>query len=684
MKKEILTMTTCKPMDIDQKSVNTIRTLSMDAIQKANSGHPGAPMGLAAAGYVLWTRIMKHNPKNPDWPNRDRFVLSGGHASMLLYSLLHLTGYDISLDDIKRFRQWGSKTPGHPEYGHTPGVETTTGPLGQGIANAVGMAMAERHLAAKFNRDGYEIVDHYTYAICGDGDMMEGVASEASSLAGHLGLGRLICIYDDNCISIEGRTDITFTEDVAKRYQAYNWQVIHVDDGNDLASIEKALNDGCSEGERPTLIILRTHIAYGSPNKQDSNDAHGAPLGEEEVRLTKGCLGCDQEAVFCVPDDVRDHCLQTAAQGESAEAAWQEAFKVYTQTHPGLSDEWLNAISGFMPRGWDQDLARLTPEDGPLATRAASGKALNELAKRVPALMGGSADLAPSNKTYLTDESEFQKDNYGGRNIRYGVREHAMGAIMSGMFLHGGIRPYGGTFLVFADYVRPAIRVAALMNLPLIYVFTHDSIAVGEDGPTHQPVEHLASLRAIPNLMVLRPCDANETADAWCQALKTNDQPVAMLFSRQKLPILPREQTAGKLSRGGYVLSDCEGTPDVLLLASGAEVHQALEAQQLLKAKSIAARVINMSSWELFEKQSDDYKREVLPPEIKARVAIEAGVAMGWERYVGDRGSVIAMTGFGASAPGGEVLAKFGFTAENVVEKAMVLVNQQIDQNRLQ
>jgi transketolase len=385
-----------------------------------------------------------------------------------------------------------------------------------------------------------------------------------------------------------------------------------------------------------------------------------------------------------VPDDVRDHCLQTAAQGESAEAAWQEAFKAYTQSYPGLSDEWLNAVSGFMPRGWDQDLARMAPEEGPLATRAASGKALNELAKRVPALMGGSADLAPSNKTYLTDESEFQKDNYGGRNIRFGVREHAMGAIMSGMFLHGGIRPYGGTFLVFADYVRPAIRVAALMNLPLIYVFTHDSIAVGEDGPTHQPVEHLASLRAIPNLMVLRPCDANETAEAWCQALKTNDQPVAMLFSRQKLPILPRAQTAGKLSSGGYVLSDCEGTPDVLLLASGAEVHQVLEAQQILKEKSIAARVINMPSWELFEKQSDDYKREVLPPEIKARVAIEAGVAMGWERYVGDRGTIIAMTGFGASAPGGEVLAKFGFTAENVVEKAMALVNQQIGQNRLQ
>lgn len=669
-------MTTCKPMNIDQQCVNTIRTLSMDAIQKANSGHPGAPMGLAAAGYVLWTRIMKHNPKNPDWADRDRFVLSGGHASMLLYSLLHLTGYDLSLDDIKQFRQWGSRTPGHPEYGHTPGVETTTGPLGQGIANAVGMAMAERHLAARFNQNGHSIVDHFTYVICGDGDMMEGVASEASSLAGHLGLGRLICIYDDNEISIEGDTDITFTEDVAKRFDAYNWQVLEVDDGNDLDAIEKALKDGQAETQRPTLIVLRTHIAYGSPNKQDTEDAHGAPLGEEEIRLTKECLGCNPDDVFCVPGAVRDHCLQVAARGESAEAAWQEKFKSYTREQPELANAWLNALSGFMDRGWDQGLAEMSPEDGPLATRAASGKALNTLAGRIPTLMGGSADLAPSNKTYLNDETVFQKDNYHGRNIRFGVREHAMGAVMSGLFLHGGIRPYGGTFLVFADYVRPAIRVAALMKLPLIYVFTHDSVAVGEDGPTHQPVEHLAALRAIPNLLVLRPCDANETADAWCQALKTNNQPVAMLFSRQKLPILPREKTAGKLSSGAYVLSDCDGTPDILLLASGAEVHQAVEAQQLLADKGIAARVVNMPSWELFEKQSDDYKREVLPPQVKARVAIEAGIAMGWERYVGEQGEVIAMTGFGASAPGGEVLTNFGFTAQNVVAKALALLNK--------
>jgi transketolase len=668
-------MTTSKSMDIRQQSVNTIRTLSIDAIQEANSGHPGAPMGLAAAGYVLWTRIMNHNPKNPDWPDRDRFVLSGGHASMLLYSLLYLTGYEMGLDDLRSFRQWGSKTPGHPEYGHTPGVETTTGPLGQGIANAVGMAMAERHLAAKFNRQGHDIVDHYTYVMCGDGDLMEGVASEAASLAGHLGLGRLICIYDDNEISIEGSTDITFTEDVAQRFEAYNWQVVKVQDGNDLAAIEQALENGRSHSERPTLIVLKTQIAYGSPNKQGSHQAHGAPLGEEEIRLTKASLGCDENAKFCVPGEVMDHFRQVAEKGRAAETQWQEKFKAYRKAHPESADAWINALSGFLSRGWDAGLAGMTPEDGPMATRAASGKALNQLAQRIPTLMGGSADLAPSNKTFLSDASVFQKDNYGGRNIHFGVREFCMGAVMSGMFLHGGIRPYGGTFLVFADYIRPAVRVAALMKLPLIYVFTHDSIAVGEDGPTHQPVEHLASLRAIPNLLVLRPCDANETADAWCQALRTHDQPIAMLFSRQKLPILPREKTAGRLSRGGYILSDCDGQPDLLLLASGAEVHLALGAQEILQDNGIAARVVNMPSWELFEKQSDVYRNDILPPDVKARVAIEAGVPMGWERYVGDHGVVIGMTRFGASAPGGEVLAKFGFTVENLAQKAMALLN---------
>ena len=661
--------------NLDLCCVNTIRTLAMDAIQKAKSGHPGAPMGLAPAGYVLWTRIMQHNPANPDWPNRDRFVLSGGHASMLLYALLYLTGYDVSLDDIKNFRQWGSKTPGHPEYGHTPGVETTTGPLGQGLANAVGMAMAERHLAARFNKTGHNLIDHYTYAICGDGDLMEGVSAEAASLAGHLGLGRLICLYDDNDISIEGHTDITFTEDVPKRFEAYHWQVIVVEDGNDLDAIEKAVVSAREETRKPTLIVLRTHIAYGSPNKQDSADAHGAPLGEEEVCLTKSVYGCDKDAQFCVTPDVLAHCRQAQDRGQAAEAQWQGIVKAYTAAYPESADQWVNALSGFLPRGWDADLPVFATADGPVATRSASGKAVNALAQTVPTLMGGSADLAPSNNTFLKDESEYQKDRYEGRNIRFGVREHAMASIMSGLMLHGGIRPYGGTFLVFADYMRPAIRVAALMNLPLIYVFTHDSIAVGEDGPTHQPVEHLASLRAIPNLIVLRPCDANETIAAWCQAIKTNNAPVALALSRQNLPVLPQEQTCGRLVQGGYVLSDCDGTPDIILMGSGAEIHLALGAQKTLSEKGIAARVVNMPSWELFEACDEQYRNEVLPPQITTRLAVEAGLSMGWERYVGTAGKIISMNGFGASAPGGVVLEKFGFTVENVIENAMALIN---------
>jgi transketolase len=662
--------------DLDQCCVNTIRTLAMDAIQKANSGHPGAPMGLAPTGYVLWTRIMRHNPGNPDWPNRDRFVLSGGHASMLLYSLLYLSGYGLTLDDLKEFRQWGSKTPGHPEYGHTPGVETTTGPLGQGLSNAVGMAMAERHLAARFNQPGHAIVDHHTYVICGDGDLMEGVSSEAASLAGHLGLGRLICLYDDNGISIEGSTDIAFTEDVAKRFEAYNWQVLQVDDGNDLNAIERAIRRAQAETARPSLIAVKTQIAYGSPHKQGSADAHGAPLGEEEVRLTKEFLGCDKDGKFCVGEDVLAHFRNAAEAGKAAEDQWQALYKAYTEKYAQLADQWVSAITGFLPRNWDQDVVNLTPADGPVATRSASGQALNVLAGRIPTLIGGSADLAPSNKTFLSGEPEFQKDAYQGRNIRFGVREHAMGAVMTGMFLHGGVRPYGGTFLVFADYMRPAIRVAALMKLPIIYVFTHDSVAVGEDGPTHQPVEHLASLRAIPNLLVLRPCDANETADAWVQAVKSNNQPVALLLSRQKLPVLERKQTNGQLAKGGYVLSDCDGTPDVVLFGTGAEVHLALDAQKILEKKGIRARVVNMPSWELFEKNSDDYKNSVIPAGVSARLAVEAGIPMGWERYVGNAGKVIGMTGFGASAPGGTVLKMFGFSAENVASQAAALVKK--------
>ncbi|MDA8137035.1 MAG: transketolase [Desulfobacteraceae bacterium] len=661
-------------LQLEQRCVNTIRTLAMDAIQKANSGHPGAPMGLAAAGFVLWTRVMKHNPANPAWPDRDRFVLSGGHASMLLYSLLCLTGYDVTLDDLKNFRQWGSKTPGHPEYGHTPGVETTTGPLGQGIANAVGLAMAERHLAARYNQPHFPIVDHHTYVVCGDGDLMEGVAAEALSLAGHLGLGRLICLYDDNGISIEGSTDITFTENVGQRFAAYNWHVQTVEDGNDLAAIEKALHAAQAESDRPSLIILRTHIAYGSPNKQDSADAHGSPLGEEEICLTKDFLGCDRDEKFCVPQEVLDHFRQALQKGRVFEEVWQKRYNEYAKAHPQLADQWVNAISGFLPRGWDKDLLVFKPEDGAVATRAASGKALNALAQRVPTLMGGSADLAPSNNTFLKGMPEFQKGHYDGRNIRFGVREHAMGAVMSGLFLHGGIRPFGGTFLVFADYVRPAIRVAALMKLPLVYVFTHDSIAVGEDGPTHQPVEHLASLRAMPNVTVLRPCDANETVDAWLQAIRTNNSPVILALSRQNLPVLDPKQTGGRLARGGYVLSDCKGKPDILLIGTGAEVHLALKAQKILAEKKIAVRVINMPSWELFEQNDDDYKKEVLLPEVTARLAVEAGVSMGWERYIGDKGRMIGMTSFGASAPGNTVLAKFGFTAENVAAQAEEMV----------
>ena len=661
---------------IDEICINTIRTLSMDAVQKANSGHPGAPMGLAPAGYVLWTRVMKHNPKNPGWLDRDRFVLSGGHASMLLYSLLHLTGYDVTLDDIKNFRQWGSKTPGHPEFGHTPGVETTTGPLGQGFANAVGMAMAERHLAARFNRKGYEIVDHFTYMMCGDGDMMEGISSEAASLAGHLGLGRLICIYDDNKISIEGSTEITFTEDVALRFKAYNWHILKVDDGNDIHAIFNALQKAKAETQRPSLIVLRTHIAFGSPNKQDTADAHGAPLGEEEVRLTKKILGVPEDPSFFIPEQALDRFRKCIQSGKEAEAGWQENYQAYSKEYPDLTKQWVDAMSGFLTSGWDDKIPEFSVADGPIATRAASGKVLNAISDKIPTLIGGSADLAPSNKTYMDTSREFQNHAYEGRNIRFGVREHAMAGIMSGMFLHHGLRPYGGTFLVFADYMRPAIRAASLMKLPVIYVFTHDSIAVGEDGPTHQAVEQLASLRAIPGLTVIRPADASETAQAWRHAVKNTRGPVALILSRQKLPVLNRDTMENGLTDGAYILADCQGKPDIILIATGSEVHIALEAQKRLAQENIAARVVSMPSWELFEKIPQEYKDRVLLPDVTVRLAIEAGSPMGWEHYVGNRGAIIGMSGFGASAPGGTVMKQFGFTPENIVQKAMELLKK--------
>jgi transketolase len=669
---------TAKRSDLDLMCINTIRTLAMDAVQKANSGHPGAPMGMAPAAYVLWTRYLRHNPANPQWPDRDRFVLSGGHASMLLYSLLHLTGYDLSLDDIKNFRQWGSKTPGHPEYRHTPGVETTTGPLGQGLANAVGMAMAERHLAARFNRDRHAVVDHYTYVICGDGDLMEGISAEATSLAGHLGLGRLIVLYDDNQISIEGSTEITFTEDVQRRFEALNWHVQKVADGNDTAAIAAAIEAARQETTRPSIIMLRTQIAFGSPNKQGTADAHGAPLGEAEVCLTKQCLGCPDDAFFCIHEDVQTRFSECLQRGRTLEVEWEARIDDLRRQQPEVAAHWQACIDGQLPADWASSLPAFAPEDGPIATRAASGAVLNAVAREVTTLIGGSADLAPSNKTFLNAVAEFQKTSYDGRNIRFGVREHAMTAIMSGMLLHGGVRPYGGTFLVFADYMRPAIRLAALMQLPVIYVFTHDSIAVGEDGPTHQPVEHLASLRSIPGLTVIRPADATETAEAWRQAILSEDHPVALVLTRQKLPVLDRRKMAPAedLARGAYILADTDGDPDIILIASGSEVHLALEATGVLVQKGVAARVVSMPSWELFEAAPRSYRDTVLPPTVKTRLAVEAGIPMGWDRYVLGVDRVVGVTTFGASAPGPTVQAAYGFTVENVVERALNLVNR--------
>jgi len=662
---------------IDNLCINAIRALSMDGIQKANSGHPGAPMALAPAGYVLWTRILKHNPQNPDWIDRDRFVLSAGHASMLIYSLLHLTGYDLDLDELRQFRQWSSKTPGHPEFGMTPGVETTTGPLGQGLANAVGMAVAERHMAAVYNRPEADIMDHATYVFCGDGDLMEGLSAEAASLAGHLALSRLIVIYDDNDISIEGSTDIAFTEDVGRRFEAYNWHVQHVDDGNDVDAIETALNNAKAENRRPSLIVLRTHIAYGSPNMQDTAKAHGSPLGEEEIRLTKENLGW-KEGAFVVPENVMQHFRKCAAKGRAAEDAWQQRFETYRRKYPDQAAAFENSLDGTLADNWDQALSLLSETKDPIATRAASGKALNAIAPQVPNLVGGSADLAPSTKTYIEASTDFTPTDRSGRNIRFGVREHAMGALLSGMALHKGVRPYGGTFLVFSDYMRPTIRLAALMKLPVIYVFTHDSIAVGEDGPTHQPVEQIAALRAIPGLVVIRPADITETAAAWRLAVMNGNRPIALIMSRQKLPVLQHSDSNGarQLEKGAYILADTRKTPDMIIIATGAEVHLALEAGRQLAEKGIAARIVSMPSWELFDECDADYKRRILPPEIDRRLVVEAGVPMGWERYAGAGGTILGVNRFGASAPGGLLLEKFGFTVDNVVREAMALMDK--------
>ncbi|GAB4534526.1 MAG: transketolase [Anaerolineae bacterium] len=662
---------------LDQLCVNTIRTLSIDAVQKARSGHPGLPMGAADVAYVLWTQFLKHNPANPSWPDRDRFVLSGGHGSMLLYSLLHLTGYDLALDELMNFRQWGSRTPGHPEYGLTPGVEMTTGPLGQGFATGVGMAIAERFLAETFNRPGYPLVDHFTYAIVTDGDLMEGISHEAASLAGHLRLGRLIYLYDDNHISIDGPTELTFTEDRCARFEAYGWHVQQVD-GHNRAAIARALRAAIAETSRPSLIACRTHIAYGSPNKQDTAAAHGAPLGEEEVRLTKENLGWPPDSQFYIPDEALAHFRQAVGRGEELERKWQALFDRYAAEYPELADLWKQVWSGELPPAWGEALPSFTPADGPVATRSVSGKVLNAIAPRLPTLIGGSADLTPSNNTELKGYPWLQTGEFGGRNIHFGVREHAMGAILNGMALHGGVIPYGGTFLVFSDYMRPAIRLAALMELPVVYVFTHDSVALGEDGPTHQPIEHIPSLRAIPNLVVLRPADANETVEAWRVALEHHEGPVALLLTRQKLPILDRSMLAPAegLRRGAYVLADSQETPDVILIASGSEVEVALDARQRLAGQGVNARVVSMPSWELFEQQPPEYRNQVLPSEVRARLAIEAATPLGWERYVGLEGDVVGLNRFGASAPYKVILEQLGFTGENVALRALAVLDR--------
>ena len=661
---------------LDQLSINTIRTLAMDAVQKANSGHPGMPMGMAAAAYVLWTKFLRHNPKNPAWVNRDRFVLSAGHGSMLLYSLLYLTGYDdFPLDQLKQFRQWGSMTPGHPESELSRAIETTTGPLGQGFANAVGMAIGAQYLAAHFNRPGHELFDYYTYAIVSDGDLMEGVASEAASLAGHLKLGRLIYLYDDNHISIDGSTSVAFTEDRAKRFKAYNWHVQQVDDGNDLESIEAAIRQAQAD-PRPSIICVRSVIGYGSPNRAGTSKAHGEPLGVDEIKLTKQNLGWPYDEPFTVPDEALDHFRGAVGSGSQSESAWKSRFDAYSKAHPELAAEFSQWFSGKLPEGWEHAMPSF-PADKPMATREASGKALNAFAKSLPMLLGGSADLRPSNNTFLEGMGEFQPDNYSGRNFHFGVREHAMGSLMNGISLTRPLIPFGGTFMVFYDYMRPPVRLAAMMGLQAIYVYTHDSIGLGEDGPTHQPVEHLMGMRALPNLVLLRPADANETAVAWRVALENQHGPTAIALSRQKLPVFDRTRyaSAENVIKGAYVMSESPtGKIDAIIIATGSEVSIAIEAQDKLTAEGIGARVVSMPSWELFDRQSQAYRDEVLPPAVTSRVSIEAGLTFGWRNYVGDRGEMIGLDRFGASAPYQVLYENFGFSASNIVERVKKLI----------
>lgn len=663
--------------NIEQLAINTIRTLSIDAIEKAKSGHPGLPMGAAPMAYALFTDFMNHSPKNSKWFNRDRFVLSAGHGSMLLYSLLHLCGYDVTIDDIKNFRQWKSRTPGHPEVLDTDGVEATTGPLGQGIAMAVGMAMAEAHLAAKYNRQGYPIIDHYTYSLVGDGDIMEGISHEAASLAGHLGLHKLIVLYDSNDISLDGDLNKAYSDDIKKRFEAYHWQVLRVDDGNDVEAIRDALRQAKENKTQPTLIEVKTIIGYGSPNKAGSSKAHGAPLGEEEVKLTKAYYGWSHEP-FYVSEEVYAHFKEKVQQrGEQLESEWNELFQSYKEAYPQLASELELAINNELPEDYAKDVPVYEAGKDVLATRVASSDAINTFAKTVPYLFGGSADLASSNNTMIKDADDFQKDNYVGRNIWFGVREFAMGAMLNGMALHGGLKVYGGTFFVFSDYLRPAIRLSALMKTPVTYVFTHDSIAVGEDGPTHEPVEHLASFRAMPNVSVIRPADANETITAWQLALESKDKPTLLVLTRQGLPTLdvPLKKVREGVRKGAYVISDAKERIDAILIATGSEVNLAIEAQKELYKQNIDVRVVSMPSWDLFEKQPDSYKEEVLPSSIEKRMSIEMASSLGWERYVGKDGKILSVDKFGASAPGNIVVKEYGFSVENVVNEVKDLIN---------
>lgn len=684
---------TSPPVDLDNLSVNTIRFLAIDAIQKANSGHPGLPMGAAAFAYVLWTRFLKHNPANPKWFDRDRFVLSAGHGSMLLYSLLHLTGYDLSLDQIKQFRQWGSQAPGHPERGLTPGVEVTTGPLGQGFGNGVGMAMAEAFLAARYNRPGHKIINHTTYGLVSDGDLMEGVAAETASLAGHLRLGKLICLYDNNHVTLSAATDLTFTEDVKKRFSSYGWHTQSVEDGNNLATIEHAIETAQRNKEKPSLILVHTHLGYGAPHKQDTFEAHGSPLGEEEVKLTKETLGWPLEPSFYIPDAVLTHFREAVERGRQIETAWERRFFAYEQSFPDLAQELHQMMRGELPAGWDVDIPVFPPAPKGMATRVASGKVMNAIASKLPTFIGGSADLDPSTHTALTGEGDFESPQetvadpqgsvgggwrYSGSNLHFGIREHGMGAILNGMAAHGGTIPFGATFLIFSDYMRPPIRLAALMGLHVIYVFTHDSIALGEDGPTHQPVEQLLGLRSIPNMLVIRPADANETAAAWRIAIEHQDGPVALILTRQNLPILDLQkypQLPLGVRSGGYVLAHEAGnTPaDITLIATGSEVQLALAVREKLETQGVRARVVSLPCWNLFDAQPVEYRGAVLPPAVPM-LAIEAGVSLGWRPYVGSGIAVVGVDRFGTSAPGEIVMREYGFSVDHVTQQAIANV----------